>query len=238
MNPNLPLTRISIVIPTYCRFEMLCESFEQVIHDDRIREVVISDDYSNDGSFERILEVFKDDPKVRVFRNKENMDCYANKRQAVELSTSDWVILFDDDNILDQSYIDRLYGMNIWDANTIYAPEWARPHFNYQTFAGQLISKRNVARFMTMNHFKTALNTCNYFVNRQSFLEVWDGSVNPHTADSLYQAYNWLAKGKRIMVVAGLQYFHRVHEGSHYKRNLKKTGDFARVIEQKLRMLR
>jgi glycosyltransferase involved in cell wall biosynthesis len=229
---------ISIAIPTYCRAKMLHESFDRVIGDARIREVVVSDDFSQDGSFESNLSAFKNLPQVKIYRNKENVDCYANKRQAMEHVTSEWSILFDDDNILEPDYIDRIFNLGLWDPNTLYCPDWARPHFNYTTFAGQLITRRNVARFMTMNHFRTALNTCNYFVNRQSFLEVWDGSVNPHTADSLFQAYNWLKAGKRIMIVPGLRYFHRVHEGSHYKRNLKKTGTFAHEIEQKLRMMK
>lgn len=233
-----PETKISIAIPTHCRYDMLMESFGQVIDDDRIREVVVSDDCSADGSFERLISKFKNHTKVKLYRNKNNVDCYANKRQAMELATSEWVVLFDDDNILAMDYINRLYAIPLWEDHTIYAPEWAKPHFNYKHFGGLVISRRNVARFMNLAHFKTALNTCNFFVNRQNYLNVWDGSVNPHTADSLFQAFNWLAAGRRIMIVQGLHYFHRVHEGSHYKRNLKKTGNFAREIEAKLRMLK
>lgn len=233
-----PIKQISLAIPTHCRYTLLLESFRRVLDDDRIREVVISDDCSPDGSFEKIVALFCEHPKIRIFRNKENMDCYANKRQAVERATSEWVILFDDDNILDRDYLDRLYSFPIWTPSMIYAPDWAKPHFNYQAFAGMVISRRNVARMMLQPHFKTALNTCNYFVHRQSFLDVWDGSVNPHTSDSLYQCFNWLRAGKQIMIVAGLQYFHRVHEGSHYKHNWRKTGNFAKQLEQRLRQLR
>ncbi len=230
--------QITLAIPTYCRFEMLLESFRDVFHDDRIREIVISDDCSMDGSFEKLLSHFKDFPKVKIYRNKKNLDCYANKRQAVELATSEWVILFDDDNTIRTDYLDVIYDMGEWDPGTLYCPDFAKPHFNYTHLAGKLITRRNVSNYIRIQHCNTALNTANYFFNRQSFLEVWDGSTNPHTADTLYQAYNWLSSGRRIIIVPSLRYLHRVHEGSHYKRNVKKTGNFAKSLEALLRTMR
>ncbi len=67
---------------------------------------------------------------------------------------------------------------------------------------------------------------------------MWDGSVNPHTADTIYQNFNWLRAGKQLVIVKGLRYFHRVHDGSHFKLNRKKTGSFAAEVEQKLSMLK
>lgn len=232
--------QISIAIPTHCRFQLLLESFQNVILDPRVREIVISDDCSRDGSFERLVGHFGKDreSKVKIYRNKSNVDCYRNKRQAVELATSEWVILFDDDNVIRKNYLDVLYNLPVWDERTLYCPDHAQPHFNYTAFAGQTFDRKNVASFLTRPHFKTALNTANYFFNRASYLEVWDGSVDPVTADSLFHAYNWLVWGGKIIVVPGLRYFHRVHEGSHYKRNFKRTGDFAHRLDTKLRLLK
>lgn len=229
---------ISIAIPTHCRFQMLLESFKDVIDDPRVREIVVSDDCSSDGSFEKLLSHFAGHQKVKVFRNKSNFDCYRNKRQAIELATSEWVILFDDDNILNRAYLDTIYKIPRWDPKTIYCPDWAQPHFNYTRFAGYRVTRKNLSHFLTLPHFKTALNTANYFVHRQGYLDVWDGTVDPVTADSLFHAYNWLVAGGEIIIVPGLRYFHRVHEGSHYKRNLKRTGDFALRLGYKLQILR
>jgi glycosyltransferase involved in cell wall biosynthesis len=229
---------ITLAVPTHNRFALVLECVGSVIDDPRVGEIVLSDDCSTDGSYEALLHHFKDHPKVKLYRNKSNVDCYFNKRQAVELASSPWLILFDDDNVIKSDYLNVLFALPSWDADTVYCPEWAQPHFDYRKFAGVTVDKHSVHRYMHSPPFRTALNTCNYFVNRQSYLDVWDGSKNPHTADSIYQAHNWLRAGKKLSLVPGLRYFHRVHEGSHYKLNNKKTANFGKEVETWLLQMR
>jgi glycosyltransferase involved in cell wall biosynthesis len=228
---------ISLAIPTHNRYEMVLECIADVVDDPRVGEIVLSDDCSDNGAFEQLVLLYEHHPKVRLFRNKRNLDCYFNKQQAVERTTLEWCVLFDDDNILTKSYLDKIFSWE-WDPMTVYVPEFAEPHFNYTKFAGRTFSRRNVAANLALPHFKCMLNTCNYFVHRQSYLEVWDGSVNPHTADSTFQVFNWLASGRKLFVVPGLRYFHRVHAGSHYRANHKKTGQFGKDLEKRLALMR
>ena len=79
---------ISICVPTYNRYEMTVQCFEQVLHDDRIDEIVVVDDYSEDGSYELLKERFKYDSKVKIFRNKINLDCFLNKRMSIDLENN------------------------------------------------------------------------------------------------------------------------------------------------------
>lgn len=234
MNANT----ISIVIPTYCRFALLEESFRHVLDDPRVREIIISDDHSRDDSFERILKAFAGHSKVIIHQNQHNVDCYRNKKRAVELATSAWVILLDDDNVIKQDYLDILYRLPQWVPTTIYCPDWAQPHFNYTAFSGVLVTKRNVARLILQPMLKTALNTCNYFIHRESYLKVWNGSVDPITADSLFHAFNWLKSGGSLYITPGLRYFHRIHEGSHFKLNFRRAKNFTTQLELQLRGLK
>lgn len=230
--------QISIAIPHFNRFQFVQECLAGVLNDSRVREIVINDDCSTDDSYQRLCQWAYDRPKVSLFRNRANVDCYRNKRHAVSLASTDWVILFDDDNILTGSYLDALWKLPQWDEDTVYCPEFAEPHFDYRAFSGMTAHRGNVAKLMKEKHFATALNTANYFFNRNTWMGVWDGTVNPHTADSIYQAYRLLQAGKKLMFVPGLRYFHRVHEGSHYKRNVHRTGNFANQVEAKLNGLR
>lgn len=235
--------QVSLALTHYNRFDLLLWCIEQVKDDPRIGEIVISDDCSTDGSYELLQKRFQQDHKVKLFQNETNLDCYANKRAAVERCSNEWVILFDSDNVLGKDYLDQLYSIEKWDSNVVYCPDYAMPHFNYTPWVGT-IRKENVASWMAMptprgtSSFCTALNTANYFVSRADYLSVWDGSVNPHTADSIFQIYNWLRSGRSVQIVPWLRYFHRVHDGSHYKQNHKKTGSFAQEVEQKLRQLK
>jgi hypothetical protein len=69
-------------------------------------------------------------------------------------------------------------------------------------------------------------------------LKVWDGSVDPVTADSIYFNYCWLAAGNKILITPKLQYLHRVHDQSHYVNNVNRTNGFDVMVEQKLKELR
>jgi glycosyltransferase involved in cell wall biosynthesis len=233
---------ITLCLTNYNRTDLLFESFAQVIDDDRISEIVIVDDHSDIEVFNRVFEYTRSIPKVKLYRNNRNLDCYRNKREAVSHAHNEWVILFDSDNIMTKAYLDALFAVEQdWIApnNIIYQPSAARPHFIFTSYSGLIVDKYNVSLHIEESAFSTMLNAMNYFVNRDEFLRVWDGSIDPVTSDSLFQNYNWLKAGNSIYVVPGLEYEHRVHNGSHYQNNVRRTPQgFHDSIIQKLKELK
>lgn len=230
--------KISLCIPTYNRFLYTVEAFKNVLEDPRVSEIILSDDASTDDSYERLQRGFAHRPKVKLFRNEKNLDCYLNKREAIRHATNEWCILLDSDNVIDKSYIDKLYQYE-WETNIAYQPSFAKPHFDYRRFSHDRIHEYNVAKKLSENNgLDTALNTMNYFVNREEFLLCFDDREVPHTADSIFMNYNWLHSGNEILIVEGLEYEHRVHEGSHYLNNNHLTGNFYNEVVDKLKKLK
>lgn len=257
-----PAARIALSVTHFNRLPLLLECLAYPLTDPRIGEITICDDASTDGSWEK-MQLLLNHPKVRLFRNVRNLDCYANKAQVLQHTALPWTILLDSDNVIDKTYLDTLYALPAWDPRTLYAPVFAQPLFDYRVFAGKTVSCQNVGQmsggqvvYATIPHprtgrpilqgrrnkygslFLTALNTANYFVFRVDYLSVWDSKTEPYTADSIYQAYNWLKSGRQFYFVPGLYYQHRIHPGSHYKLNCHKTGNFRQQIEQKLTQLK
>lgn len=231
---------ISLCITTYNRTDLLFESFAQVIDDDRISEIVIVDDHSDIEVFNKVSEFCANIPKVKLYRNEKNLDCYRNKREAVSKACNEWVIIFDSDNIMTKEYVNSLIEHNqYWAYDRVLNPSFSKPHFDFRQHQGLFVTKDNVNDTINSGSFQTMLNAMNYFVNRDEFLRVWDGSVDPVTSDSLYQNYNWLKAGNSIYVVPGLEYEHRVHNGSHYQNNVRRTPrGFHEEIVNKLKALR
>lgn len=215
---------ISFCVTSFNRFEFTVQSFEQILHDDRVSEIIISDDASTDNSFLHFIAHFMHEQKVKIFRNETNQDCFRNKKTAIELASNHFCILGDSDNVFGVDYLDVIFDY-LWDKNVILTPSWAAPHFDFRDYEGLLITKENVAKYIDKPMFEVCLNAANYFVNRQSFLDSWDGSINPVTSDSIWVAYNWLKDGKGIFVTPNLTYTHRVHNGSHYQNNKHRTED-------------
>jgi glycosyltransferase involved in cell wall biosynthesis len=234
---------ITLCLTTYNRTQLLFDSFVQLINDDRISEIVISDDCSNEDIYQTVAWYCKDIPKVKLYRNTVNLDCYFNKRRSISLATNEWVIIGDSDNIFTKEYVDHLFTHD-WLKNEILQPCFARPHFDFTKYGTHGIVKGNVAQYMHDPTFQTMLNAANYFVNRDEYLRVWNESVNPVTSDSIYQAYNWLNAGNSIYVVPGLEYYHRVdnhgkEERSHYATKFRSTPrGFHEDIVNRLKAMR
>ena len=229
---------ISICIPSYNRVEMTLESFAKVYDDERVSEIVIVDDASDWGIFTELKNEVEKYPKVKLYRNLTNQDCFRNKMTAVSYATNDWCVLLDSDNVIGVDYLDKIFAIQKWDSETIYTPDFAEPNFNFTAFSGMAFIKENIAEFIDKPMFETMLNASNYFLNKTEWLRVWDGSTDPVTSDSIYTVYNWLAAGNVIEVVDGLRYFHRVHSGSHYQNNKDRTPHgFHEEILTKIKQL-
>ena len=241
-----PVVKISICLTNFNRSKLLFESVSNVLLDNRVGEVIISDDCSRDEVFNSVVWYFKEFPKVKIHRNETNLDCYRNKAKALELATNDWCILFDSDNVMDKSYLDRIENLVIGGVSdkTIYTPSFARPHFDFSSVAGVNISRSNVAGLAHSDKVTTMLNAANYFVNRHEYLKVFNPDIDPVTSDSIYMMSRWLESGNSIYVVPDLSYQHRVNnhgaeEGSHYGSNVRRTpSGFHDSIITKLKQMK
>lgn len=226
---------LSIVIPTWERVEMTIASFFNVVNDERIEKIVIVDDASSDETYLRLKTYCDRLPKVLLYRNETNKDCYRNKATSVSYSPTPFCIILDSDNIIDTDYIDKIFEQE-WDEKTALMPSFAYPHFSYEAYNGVVLDKENAANYIDLPLAETCLNCMNYFVNKHFYMKVWDGSIDPVTSDSLYQNYNWLLNGGKIHIVEGLRYIHTIHENSHYLKNNHRTPtDFRENIMQKIR---
>lgn len=230
--------KISIAIPTYNRVEFTIDSFLDVLNDERVDEIVIVDDASELCYYNELYDICINLPKVKLYRNEKNQDCYRNKYIAITYCTNKWAILLDSDNKISGDYLDTIY-LHSWFQDTILTPCFAKPHFNFEPYAGELISHDNVCHFIDRPMFEVCLNACNYFVNVSEYLRIWDGTVDPITSDSIYMISRWLEEGNKVLIVPELTYEHRVHEASHYKNNVHRTKiGFHEEILNKLKQMR
>ena len=244
-NPEL-----SVVIPVYNEAGAIVSLLREVtsILDNKIcHEIIIVDDCSDEGFYKSLelklgrleLESKNAASKIKLYRNKINLDCYRNKREAISKASNKWVIILDSDNVIDKSYLDALEN-NFYESNVkrVYCPEFARPNFDYRIFSGNFFHAKNCAFQTHTKQFHWLINTMNYCVNRDRYLKVWDGTIDPHTADTAYQNYNLIMDGCSLFVVPGMQYDHLVHSGSHYKNNVHKTGNLFEELIEKFKQMK
>lgn len=237
------MNKISLCITNYNRFAYLFKSFEQVIDDDRIGEIIIVDDCSDAEIFRAIADKCQYLPKVKLFRNDINLAVYENKKVSVSKAKYEYCIVFDSDNVIDIAYLNKIYSV-AWNSKIILAPDFAKPVFDYRKFSGVTFRKDNVSKFCYKKMFSTFMNTMNYFVHRDSYLSIWQPKDHIKGADSLYMNYLWLLAGNEIHCLKGLQYFHRVHNydkqehGSNYAKYATDSAPQCDAIEKQMSLMR
>lgn len=231
------MQQISFCLTNYNRSDLLIKSFAQIKNDERIGEVIISDDCSNIGTYHHLVDYFKFEPKVKFFRNYSRLGCYENKHQSVLNATLPYVVVADSDNEYGVDYLDKIYSIG-WEENLILQPDFLKPIFNYKRFDALTISKANVAVQIGKPMFDCLLNSMNFFINREQYLKVWEPIENILGADSIYFNYLWFKAGNKMFVVPGLEYNHLVHEGSNYKEHERKSAPMAKHIESLLKQMR
>lgn len=228
---------LSLSITNFNRFDLTIESFVQVIDDPRIDDIVVLDDASTNGSYEKLVEHYRNIPKVRVLRQAQNRGMSINKRDAIEYAKNEWVIIFDSDNIIGLDYLDAFYKLAIeGDAfNTfsriaaiekfIFCPDFAKPEFDYRDFKcgnnscgirSGIYGDQESAHEIKNDSFNCLMNTANYIVNRDFYLQTYKHNPEHIASDTIWHNYNHLKNGGLFCVVPDMEYFHRVHPGSGF----------------------
>jgi glycosyltransferase involved in cell wall biosynthesis len=231
------MRKISLCLTNYNRKELLIESFAHVLNDERISEIVISDDHSDGDVCGYLIDYFKYHPKVKFFRNERNLGMSHNKLLSISRATNDWCIVFDSDNIIKPDYIDRLYAIENWDEDTIYHPDWAWVTFDFREWSGMTIDKDNVNNHLHKPMFDCLLNVCNYFVNKKRYVYNYVYLEGVKEADTIWHNYNHLKKGGKFYIVPDMSYFHRVHSGSGWMQNANENMGKAREIKELINKL-
>ncbi len=101
--PSLPSAfRLSVVIPTYNRRELVSRAVTSVLEqagaDAHSLQVIVADDGSTDGTVEMITERFAADPRVSVAATQRGYACAA-RNAGFALASGDFICFLDSDDV-------------------------------------------------------------------------------------------------------------------------------------------
>jgi glycosyltransferase involved in cell wall biosynthesis len=223
--------KLSLCITTYNRFELLKESYTQVIDDPRISEIIIVDDCSTEPGIKEKVNSLAGG-KVKVLHQVQNLGMSRNKADAISYASNDWVIIFDSDNVITTDYLDAI--PVYLSRDTIYCPSFAKPEFDFRFHEGNFYNLKNVATAIKMDTYNVAMNCCNYLVHRDTYLQTYQYNEKHIASDTIWHAYNHLNAGGSFYIVPGMEYFHRVHKGSGFLQgvdhNMRMQAEVRKMI--------
>lgn len=232
---------ISLAIPYYNNSQYIMDALRVAITDNRVSEIIICDDDSKDILELTQLLIQINSNKIKMYKNGKNLGCYLNKIEVISKCTNEWAILLDSDNVIEKDYIDTLYNIQEWNANTIYHPCWAKtfpgelsPNLDYRIWSNQEINGYFYLNNFNNNRFQCLINNCNYFVSVKAFTNCMNVHKNKYireqidALDSAVLFTEWLTTGNKIFVVDNLVYGHRVHDQSNYR--VSKSHSYSNQI--------
>lgn len=95
--------KISVVIPTYNRAQMVCDCVASVLATDYASlEVIVVDDCSPDDTGDRLKTRFGGDARVKELRNDRNSFQAVSRNNGARMATGDYLLFLDDDNLVDR----------------------------------------------------------------------------------------------------------------------------------------
>lgn len=95
----LEYKKVSVIVPTFNRSNLLKLSIESILKQDYPNfEIIVTDNASNDNTSE-IINSLKSD-KIIYFRNSSNIGIAKNHNMALELCTGEYIHIFSDDDIM------------------------------------------------------------------------------------------------------------------------------------------
>ncbi len=104
---KLPL--VSILIPVFNRERLVIDALESTLSQTYPNyEVVVCDNCSTDGTFEVVQEYARKDPRVRAFRNEQNIGPVGNWKRCAEYSRGEFVKILYSDDWLEPNAVERL----------------------------------------------------------------------------------------------------------------------------------
>ena len=242
---------ISLAIPNFNRSDFVTESFIQVINNDLISEIVIVDDCSDNIVYIELWNLINDlnNDKIRLHRNNVNLSPFKNKYEVVKKCNNDWVILLDSDNIIDNDYVEIVDKLDKED-DILYCPEVLYRLnknsicFNFREFNRLTIDKNNVKKHIDAGNFETWLNSGNYFLNKERYVNIVENNYDApklSVNDALYFSYLWLLSGNKMKIVPYLYYIHYQNGvglgGSWYANNVRDCEFASSEIKKKIKEL-
>jgi hypothetical protein len=244
----------TLCIPTMDRFDnFLSKYLPLYINNVLISEIIISDENGNDVN--KINEKFPNNPKIKLFTNKQRLGPFLNKLTACNKASNEWIVLMDSDNFADFNYflIAREYiKNNIKDAkNVALAPCKANPNFNFSNLSGFIYKKGTIYQNNNKENqnkvgysgSETLMNTGNYIINKYlidnlKLINEQKNIPNSSSCDVIY--FNTLLFEQldlNLHVVPNLEYTHVVHNGSIYMQTCNQFRDFAHYVHERYRRI-
>jgi glycosyltransferase involved in cell wall biosynthesis len=118
-NENINIIKepiLTVAIPTYQRRKWLKKSLVGILNqisdiDPENIEIIVSENHGVDGSYEWLLELSREFPILRVFKNPKNLGAEGNFRVIPSLAKGKYLWILSDDDVVEPMVINKIISL-------------------------------------------------------------------------------------------------------------------------------
>lgn len=176
---------LSIIILNYNNSNVIFRCIDSLLRfGPRYRyEIVIIDNQSTDGSYEKLRRVYKDNSKVRIYRNTKN-GCSSGRNLGVEKSTKNYILFLDSDQWATNPYwLDNYFELFQKNPDKL-AIGWGAGWFNNQMYSYKIAESYPFA-YIPPKYIGTTdigyIGTAGFLIKKSLFLKIggFDEAYDP-----------------------------------------------------------
>ena len=110
----LKIPKVSVIIPVYNGEQYLDKCIKSLENQTlKDLEFIFVDDCSKDNSLKMIEDFAKNDSRVQILRNKNNLGAGASRNNGINIALGEYLAFMDSDDYVDYDFYDKLYHIAI-----------------------------------------------------------------------------------------------------------------------------
>lgn len=214
------MAKFSILIAHYNNYHYFLDCYKSLQNQSYQNfEIVLVDDYSTDGSYEKLLDLAVEDQRLKIFRNHENKGVGFTKRKCLEMASGEICGFVDPDDALAgnalQLSIENHNKNNIATYSQFYlCDDQLKP---VRTFQHSRAIKNGDEKF-----FNVFLEANHFLTFKKSAYDKTEG-INPNLTSAVDQdLYLKLYEQGKFQFIKQPLYFYRLHEKGVSQESSKK----------------
>jgi len=158
------MPKFTLAISIYNNHEFIIQDLERYMQCESINEIIVLS--NNHEVFSKLYTISH--PKIPVFilTNEKKLNIIQNNTRLLNSCKEDWVLLLDSCNRISNDVLKILHNYEIKDQNTVIAPSFLKPNFNYK-YLGNILDLKNWINMSSKD--SDFWNTGNYLVPKSLY---------------------------------------------------------------------
>jgi glycosyltransferase involved in cell wall biosynthesis len=223
--------KVSIMIPTYKRPELLKEAIESALNQKtNIRyEVVVVDNNNDQEQASAVNDLVKsfNAKNLDLYRNKQNIGMFGNWNRCFELSRAEWVSILNDDDLLGPDFLNVIFDIqNKKTKSDLIQTGFAcfnsaksdiRPEFDEWKIIGEKFSAVLAVSYKKLSLANTRVGSLGIVYKRDTAIRI--GGFNPDEYPTADYCFNirYLAAGNIGYEVQAVHSLYRISQNESQK---------------------